>query len=52
MAWWLRCWIPNPGVPGSKSLSSLSSSKVDSTFHFSEMDEIGPRYSWGLSIKK
>ena len=41
MAYWLRCWIPNPEVPDSKS-----------TFHHSEMDEMSTRCSWGLIGKK
>ena len=37
MAWWSMRWIPNPGVPCSKSLDG---SKVDSVFHPSEVGKI------------
>ena len=33
MVWWLKHWIPNPGVPSSKPLGG---SKVDSAFHSSQ----------------
>ena len=36
MAYWLRHWIPDPGIPCSKSLGG---SKVDSAFHPSEVDK-------------
>ena len=45
---WLRCWIPNPGVPCSKPLGS---SKVDSAFHPSEVDKVSTRNFWGLVVK-
>ena len=32
---WLRCWIPNPVVPCSKTLGGF---KVDSVFHPSEVN--------------
>ena len=40
MAWWLRCWIPNPGVPRSKPLGG---SKVDSAFHPSKVNKMSTR---------
>ena len=46
---WLGRWIPNPGVPGSKSLGD---SKVNSAFYPSEVDQMGTRTYWGLSGKK
>ena len=49
MAWWLRCWIPNPGVPCSKPLGR---SKVDSAIHPSEVDKMSTRDFWELSGKK
>ena len=36
---WLGRWIPNPGVPGSKSLGD---SKVNSAFYPSEVDQMVP----------
>ena len=35
MAWWLRRWIPIPGVPGSKPFGD---SKVDLAFHPPKVD--------------
>ena len=46
---WLGRWIPNPGVPGSKSLGD---SKVNSAFYPSEVDQMGTRAYWGISGKK
>ena len=43
-----RCWIPNPGVPFSKSLSG---SKVDSAFHPSEVNKMSIRNFWDLVVK-
>ena len=40
------CWISDPRIPCSKPLGS---SKVDSAFHFSEVDIIGTRIFWELS---
>ena len=37
MAWWLRCWIPNPGILCSKKLGG---SKVESACHPSEVDQM------------
>ena len=39
---WLGCWIPSPGVPGSKPLNS---SKADSAFHPSKADQMSTRTS-------
>ena len=49
MAKWLRCWIPNPGVPCSKPLGG---SKVDSAFHPSEVDKTSTRNFLELNGKK
>ena len=49
MAYWLRGWIPNPGVP---CLKPLGGSKVDSVFHPSEVDKMSTRNFWELSDKK
>ena len=49
MAYRLRCWIPNPGVPNSKPLGG---SKVNSAFHPSKADEMSARNIWQLSGKK
>ena len=49
MAWWLGRGIPNPGVPVGKLLAG---SRVDSTFHPSEVDQTSTRYSWRLNGKK
>ena len=49
MAWWIRRWIPNPGIPCSKPLGG---SKVDSAFHPSEVDKVSTRNFWGLNGKK
>ena len=46
MAWWLRCWFPNPGVPHSKPLGD---SKVHSAFHSSEVDKMTTRNLCELS---
>ena len=40
---------PNPGVPGSKSLTG---SKVNSAVHLSEVDKISTKNLWELSGKK
>ena len=39
----LRCWIPNPEVPGSKPLRG---SKVNSDFHPSEGNQFSTRNCW------
>ena len=44
-----RRWIPNPGV---MCLKPLGGSKVDSAFHFSEVDKMNIRNFWELSGKK
>ena len=49
MAWWLRRWITNPGVPCSKPLGG---SKVDSAFHPSEVDKMSTRKFWELNGRK
>ena len=49
MAYWLRHWIPNQGVPISKLLDR---SKVDSDIHPSEVDKLSTRNSRELSGKK
>ena len=49
MAYWLRRWIPNPGVTCSKPLGD---SKVDSAFGPSEIDEMSTRNFWEVSGKK
>ena len=41
---WLRCWIPNPGVPWSKPLGGF---KVDSAFHPSEVVKMSTKNIWG-----
>ena len=46
MAQWLRCQIPNPGVPCSKPLGG---SKVDSTFHPFEVNKKSTRNFWDVS---
>ena len=48
MAFWLERWIPNPGVPISKSLGR---SKVDSAFHPSEVDKLVPRTLGDVVVK-
>ena len=45
----LRHWIPNLGVMWSKPQGS---SKVDSTFHFSEGNKLSIRHFWEFSGKK
>ena len=40
LVYWLRCWIPNPMVLGSKPPCG---SKVESAIHFSEVDQMGTR---------
>ena len=40
--------IPNPGIPGSKSLGG---SKYDLSFYPSEVDQISTRNSWELKVK-
>ena len=49
MAYWLRCWIPNPRVPGSKPLGC---SKVNSAFHPFYVDQLCTRNSWELNGTK
>ena len=49
MAFSLRRWIPNPGVPCSKPLGG---SKVDSAFHPSEVGKMSTRNFWELSGEK
>ena len=49
MAYWLRCWVPNPEVLYSKPLGG---SEVDSVFHPSEVDKMSNRDFWELSGKK
>ena len=49
MAQWLRCQIPNPGVPCTKPLSG---SKVDLVFHPSEVDEMSTRNFWKRNGEK
>ena len=46
---WLGCWILNTGVPGSKLLGA---SKVNLSFHPSEVNQISTRNSRGLSGEK
>ena len=46
---WLRCWIPNPGVLGSKPLGG---SKVDSVFHHFKVDKMSTSNFWKLRIIK
>ena len=46
MAWWLKCWIANPGVSWSKPLGA---SKVGAVFHPSEVDKMSTKNFWGLS---
>ena len=48
MAFWSGRWIPNPGVPISKSLSS---SMVDSAFHPFEVDKLVPRTPGDVVVK-
>ena len=49
MNYWLRRWIPNPGVPCSKPLGG---SKIDSTFHPSKVDKMSTKNFWELSGEK
>ena len=49
MAYWLRCWVPNPGIPYSKPLGD---SKVDSAFHPSQVDQMSIKNFWELSGEK
>ena len=49
MAYWLMCWISNPGVLCSKPLVG---SKVDSAFHPSEVHKMSSRNFWELNGKK
>ena len=46
---WLRHWIPNPGVLCTKPLGS---SKVDSVFYLSKVDEMSITNFWELSGQK
>ena len=46
---WLGHWIANPGVSDS---TPVSGSKVGSTFHPFEVDQMNTKNSWGLSDKK
>ena len=48
MAYWLRCWITNLGVPCS---NPLRDSKDNSASHPSEVDQMYTRNSWELSGK-
>ena len=48
MAWWLRSWIPNSGVPG---LKLLNGSKVNLAFHPYKADKMSAKKSWGPSGK-
>ena len=45
---WLRCWIPNSGIPYSKPLSG---SNVDSAPLPSEVDQMSTSNFWELSCK-
>ena len=49
MAFWLRHWIVNPGVPCSKPLGG---SKVDSASHPSEVGKMSTGNIWELNGKK
>ena len=49
VAYWLRRWIHNLGVP---CLKPQGGSKVDSVFHPCEVDKISTRNFWELSGKK
>ena len=49
MAFSLRRWIPNPGVPFSKPLGGF---KFDSVFHPSEVDKMRTRNFRDLSGEK
>ena len=49
MTWWLRHWIPNPGVPGSKPPGG---SKVNSAFHPSDVGQLSTKNSCKLNGKK
>ena len=48
MAYMLRHWIPNPGVPGSKPLDG---SNVDSAFHPFKFDQLSTKNCWELNGK-
>ena len=49
MAYWLRRWIPNQGVPCS---NPLDDSKTDSAFHPSKVDQMNTRNFWERRGKK
>ena len=49
MAYWLRHWIPNPGVQCLKPLGDL---KVDSAFHPFKVDQMSTKNFWEPSSKK
>ena len=49
LAMGLRCWIPIPSVPCSKSLGG---SKLETAFHPSEDDKMSTRNFWEPSGKK
>ena len=49
MAWWLRCWISNPGF---QWLKPLCGSKVDTAFHPFKVDNPSTKNIWELSGKK
>ena len=49
MAYWLRCWTANAGVPYSKPMGG---SKVDSAFHPSEVNKMSTKNFWDLSGEK
>lgn len=45
---WLGRLIVNPGALGSKLLGST---KVNSAFHLTEVNQMDTRYSWGRTSK-
>lgn len=45
---WLGRLILNPGALGSKLLGST---KVNSAFHLTEVNQMDTRYSWGRTSK-
>ena len=49
MAKWFGCWIPNLGVPGSKTLGD---SMVDSAFDPSSVNQMNIRNSWDLVAQR
>ena len=46
---WLRCWIPNPGVPCSEPQGGFT---VASAFHPSDFDQMSNGNFWELSEKR